>query len=87
MAKAFRETKPCRIIETKYVGPTNTKGGRVIAKTAGNRIIVEWDSVLGIEDNHVAAACALAEKLGWPYPTLGGNLPNGNRGHIVEIVS
>jgi hypothetical protein len=54
-------------IETKYVGPTNARGARIVAR-AGNdagRLTVYWDHSQGLEENHKAAARALAAKLGW----------------------
>ena len=56
-------------ITTKYAGPTNTRGSRIIAKAAAGRVSVGYDHALNLEDNHAAAAQALAEKLGW----VGGN--------------
>jgi hypothetical protein len=43
---------------TRYAGPTDTRGGRVIARhvTTGKRATVPWDHALGIEENHERAA-------------------------------
>jgi hypothetical protein len=54
-------------IETKYLGPTNFKGARVVAFTENRsqRLTVSWNHALGPEANHDAAARALAVKLDW----------------------
>lgn len=47
-------------IETRYIGPTNHLGSRIIATTpSGHRLTHHWDYSLGIEANHYAAAKAL----------------------------
>ena len=54
-------------IETKFIGPTNSRDSRVVAFTEnkGQRITLSWDYALGSEANHDAAARALAVKMGW----------------------
>lgn len=60
-------------IKTKFLGPTNTRGSRVKATacdkgpfaTAQRQVTVSWDHSLNSQDNHAAAAKALASKLGW----------------------
>lgn len=60
-------------IETKYFGPGNVKGSRVKATTAsGHSITLHWDYGLNPEENHMAAANALKNKLKW-----GGTLIQG----------
>ena len=74
-------------IITKYVGPTNHKGARVIARTgSGVKITVSWDHALDVPENHLAAARALAEKLNWDGVWVGGGTADGyafvsTRGH------
>ncbi len=52
-------------IETRYCGPTNTKGARIIATTAsGLRFIIPYCGDDG-EACHRRAATELAESLGW----------------------
>jgi hypothetical protein len=62
-----------RAITTAFNGPTNHRGARVTARTAGgdSRTTVGWDYAVGIAENHVAAATALANKLGWPEVPCG----------------
>ena len=66
-------------IMTKYLGPTDYKGGRVKATATGGRTVtLSWDYGLGIEGNHVAAAKALATKLDWTERGwIGGGLNEG----------
>jgi hypothetical protein len=61
-------------IETKYFGPTNTRGGRVRASAQAGKLSVAYDHGLNVEDNHAAAAIKLAKKLGW---TSYGDLHGG----------
>lgn len=73
-------------IVTKYLGPTNLKGTRVKAACEAGQITVSWDHALNADENHDAAAHALAKKLGWdvaPYRKLvGGTLPDGRRCYV-----
>jgi hypothetical protein len=65
-------------IVTKYIGPTNYRGSRIVAKAAAGRIYVSYDHALNIEDNHTAAAEALANKFGWAGWWRGGGMPSGD---------
>tara|TARA_R100000329_G_scaffold147633_1_gene135470 strand:- start:1338 stop:1592 length:255 start_codon:yes stop_codon:yes gene_type:complete len=62
-------------IETKFYGPTNSRGSRVRAKACAGVLWVSWDYELGNAGNHAAAAEAFAKKFGWDYGDLigGGN--------------
>lgn len=66
-------------IQTKFLPCTNFRGSRVKAWCEAGSVTVGWDHVLNVDENHAAAAAALAEKLGWigrNYGTLvGGALP------------
>lgn len=77
-------------IITRYIGPTDTKGSRVRATSAsGLTLTLGWDSALGSEENHRAAALALANKHNWlnrPNTYLvSGGLKTGNAYVIIEI--
>ena len=52
-------------ILTKYLAPTDYRGGRV--KAQGNRtsVTVSWNHALSVPENHRVAAKAYAEKMGW----------------------
>jgi hypothetical protein len=63
-------------IETKFLGPTNFRGPRIVAKAEAGRIVVPWDHALNPAENHARAARALAVKLGWRGTYRGGSLPN-----------
>ena len=52
-------------ITTRYAGPSDSRGSRVIAKCDAGRITVPWDHALNAPDNHAAAALQLHHKLGW----------------------
>lgn len=65
-------------IITKYIGPTNTKGSRIKARSeSGHTLIVHYDDALNTEQNHRAAAMALAAKLDWKGTYHGGGIPDG----------
>lgn len=52
-------------IQTKYHGPTNTRGSWVSAKCSAGSIRHGWDDGLNATQNHEAAARALIVKLHW----------------------
>jgi hypothetical protein len=67
-------------ISTKYVGPSNTKGSRIIATTAWvhHRLTISYDSSLSSEDDaHAKAAQALRDKMGWSGEMIGGHTKDG----------
>lgn len=59
-------------ITTKYLGPTNHRGGRVRAFASAGSIVVNWDHALNPAQNHCAAAKALAKRLDWQGRYVGG---------------
>ncbi len=67
-----------RAIRTRFVGPTNTRGSRVIADAGdrASRVVLDWDHALNSEQNHATAAVAVTEKMGWTgeyyTPLVGG---------------
>lgn len=71
-------------IVTKYLGPTNYKGGRVKATAAAGSVTVGWDHALNSEKNHAAAARAFCEKKGWTGELVGGGLGDG--GYVFVFV-
>lgn len=64
-------------IVTKYVGPTNFRGSRIVVSAQAGRMIVPWDHSLDVDENHARAAQAFADKWGWEGKLIGGALPNG----------
>ena len=72
-----------KAISTRYLGPTNFKGSRIVASDGdGNRIVVSLDSALGSEENHEAAAAKLCEKMGWAWKLESGWLRAGEYVHV-----
>ncbi len=49
-------------IFTKYLGPTNFRGGRIIAKCGNERTTAQWDHAIGVQENHDAAAWSAVAK-------------------------
>lgn len=80
-------------IITKYRGPTNTRGSRILASCQAKRIVVPYDYELSAEGNHDAAAFQLALSLKWvtaflsPMRLVGGGLPDGKGNAYVLVPS
>lgn len=72
-------------IVTKYHGPTDHNGSRITARADAGRISVSWDYALNDEQNHDAAALALAVKLGWAVDLVGGGLPTRDGNAYVMV--
>ena len=65
-------------IVTKYHGPTNARGSRISATTeSGLRHYYPYRYELNTEENHRAAALAMAEHMGWAGAWRGGAIPQG----------
>lgn len=72
-------------IQTKYLSPTNHKGGRIKAKAscAPGSLTIPYDHSLDIEQAHAKAAMALAAKLEWRGEyAAGGN----NNGYVFTFI-
>lgn len=52
-------------ITTKYLGPTNTKGSRVVARSFKGKRVIPYDSALSARENHHQAAMELAYVNDW----------------------
>lgn len=70
-------------IVTEYLGPTNHRGARIVAKCAAGRTVVPYEHALSGEAVHRVAVDALRAKLGWTgehYPGrwVAGELPSGS---------
>lgn len=80
-------TGPLRqAITTKFAGPTNSRGSRVIATAEAGRVTLDWDHALDVPDNHYAAAYALACKFGW-LPDAGTRLIGGTKDGYVWVLA
>jgi len=69
-----------KAITTKYVGPTNTHGARIVADDGdGNRVTIPRDYSLDASRQFRQAAVALAKKMGWGDDSdlIGGSLKRG----------
>jgi len=67
-----------KAIRTKYLGPTNTRGARILATDDdGNRTTIPYPYQLSGELVHRQAALALCRKLGWAGELTAGGLGNG----------
>jgi hypothetical protein len=69
-------------IQTKFLGPTNTRGDRIKAVCAAGSITLSWDFGLNTEANHVAAARALQAKFNWEFELVTGTLADGSFVHV-----
>lgn len=67
-----------KAIRTKYLGPTNFRGSRIVATAeGGHRLVIPYD--YGANDHgHGEAAIQLARKLGWRGEMVAGGLPDGS---------
>ena len=72
-------------IETRYLGPTNTKGGRIKATAWAGSITVPYDHALNTDENHCAAQLALRGKLGWQGKYAQGGNAKGNGYVFVNV--
>lgn len=76
-------------IETKYLGPSNHRGARVVAKAYAGRVAIPWSYELDTDENHLKAATALANKYGWlnrGERLIGGGNAAGT-GNVYVIVN
>lgn len=72
-------------IETKYLGPTNSRGSRVKATCEAGSITLSWDDALNPSDNHDAAARALILSLEWDSAARGAwyrGATKGSAGYV-----
>ncbi len=67
-------------ILTRYLGPTNHRGARVIATAGGGlKLTLSWNHALNEQRNHQAAARTLADRLQWRWGPhwFGGGTKDG----------
>src|SRR5262245_41671506 len=84
--KPLGESTMYQAITTKYLGPTNVRGSRVKASCQAGSITLHWDDALNSDQNHIAAAKALAVKYEWDGRWHGG-APNGSSGIVFVLVT
>ena len=74
----------CIAIETRYLGPTNTRGSRYKAFTESRRAITIYASDnLSAQENHRKAAVALCAKMGWDGELVEGG---SSRGYVYVFL-
>jgi len=76
---------PLQAIETKFLGPTNTKGARVKATAQCGSKTIPWDHSKNPEDNHKAAAEALIKAWDWDGVWYIGGSPKGHGCVFVRV--
>jgi hypothetical protein len=64
-------------ILTHYIRPSPSKGTRVRAKAFAGSLTASWDHALDDNENHTAAAKALATKFSWRGNWAGGRIAGG----------
>jgi hypothetical protein len=72
-------------IATKYLGATNTRGGRIKATAWGGSTTVPYDYALDVQDNHKAAADDLIAKMGWTGTFAQGGNTDGTGYYFVNV--
>jgi hypothetical protein len=69
-------------IQTRYLGPTNTRGARIKAWAAAGSITISYPYELSGQACHRSAAEELVKKLDWIHSNygdlLGGQLESGD---------
>ena len=67
-----------KAILTRYKGPTDRRGSRIIATDSdNNRVVIPYPHELNSEGAHRKAAEALRDKMQWNGKLTGGGLKNG----------
>ena len=72
-------------IQTRYLGPTATKGTRIRASSYGGSVTISYQHNLTLTENHLAAAQALQLRLQWTGTLASGTLPNGDVAHVFTV--
>lgn len=72
-------------IQTRYFGPTNTKGARVKVWAQAGARYISWDHALNADANHAAACQKFADEWGWTGRWIGGQMPDGKGYLFVNL--
>lgn len=78
-------TSITQAIETRYLGPTNHRGGRIKAIAWAGSVTIPYPHELNHEDGHRAAAQALIAKLGWQGTYAQGGNARGDGYVFVNV--
>lgn len=75
-----------KAIVTRYYGPTNTRGARIVASAHGVRSVsIGYPHELDSEDAHKLAAKTMCDKYAWQKRGLVmGTLPNGDNVFVMQ---
>ena len=73
-------------IETKYLGPTNTKGARIKASAQSGSVTIPFEYGPGTDGAHDLALIALVTKLGWWGVWARGGKADGT-GNVYVCIS
>ena len=73
-------------ITTTYKAPTNHTGSRLLVKYDNERLTVAWDYELNVQENHLAAAKAMQDKMGLEF-TLVQNALNDSTEVFAQVRS
>lgn len=71
-------------IQTKYLGPTNTRDSRIKASCQAGSLTMSYDHRLNLEENHREAARQLILRRGWYGRWAGGVLPAGDYAFVCS---
>lgn len=66
---------PTHAITTRYIGPTDRRGSRILARCDGGSVHHPYDDALTSDSNHTAAVLTLCHRLGWHGYLHEGTLP------------
>lgn len=74
-------------IITRYHGPGNVRGSRIKATAWAGSITLNYEPSLSADENHAAAAKALADKFKWRGCWFSGGHPDGDGSMIYVSVN
>jgi hypothetical protein len=72
-------------IETRYMRPTNTRGGRIKAAAWGGSVTIHYPHECNMEDAHKLAAQTLLDKMGWTGDFAQGGNAKGDGYLFVNV--
>lgn len=73
-------------IETKFLGPTNTKGARIKASAQSGSVTIPFEYGTSTDGRHDLAVIALVNKLGWWGVWARGGKADGT-GNVYVCIS
>jgi len=64
-----------RAFTTRYAGPTDTRGARIIVRSFNGSRAIAWNYAIGPYQNHEAAAVSVARLQGLDFHTSDADVP------------